>query len=108
MLPQKMRNLRSSICWKCTEIVNLTITVLFLYHFKYFTIPSGGSFWFLGGGGGVPTPLPTGLLLCVCVCMCVCVCVCVCVFPTKYFKLIQCNLASKYFNFIDIFVSQTL
>ena len=44
----KIRNLRSSNCWKYIEIVNLTITVLFLYHFKYFTIPSGGPFWFLG------------------------------------------------------------
>ena len=63
MLPQKKNiNLRSSNCWKCTEIVNLTIIVLFLYHFKYFTILSGGPFWFLGVGGGVPrTPLPTGL-----------------------------------------------
>ena len=68
--PEKIRNLRSSNCWKCTEIVNLTITVLFLYHFKYFTIPLGGPFWFLrGGGGGVrahpahPT-LPTGLGYC--------------------------------------------
>ena len=39
--PEKIRNLRSSNCWKCTGIVNLAITVLFLYHFKYFTIPSG-------------------------------------------------------------------
>ena len=45
----KNRNLRSSNCWKCIEIVNLTITTLFLYHFKSFTIPSGGPFWLLGG-----------------------------------------------------------
>ena len=32
----------------------------------------------------------------------------VCVFPTKYCKLIQCHLASKFFNFIVIFGSQTL
>ena len=32
----------------------------------------------------------------------------VCVFPTKCFKLIQSNLASKYFNFIAIFRRQTL
>ena len=31
----------------------------------------------------------------------------VCVFPTKYFKFIQCNLASNYFNnFMVIFGSQ--
>ena len=43
MLPRKkIRNLRSSNCWKCIEIVNPIINVLFLYHFKYFTIPSGG------------------------------------------------------------------
>ena len=36
-----------------------------LYHFKYFTIRSGGPFWLLGGGGGVHAhpvqPLRTGL-----------------------------------------------
>ena len=47
--PEKNRNLRSSNCWKCIEIVNLTITLLFLYRFKYFTIPSGGPFWLLDG-----------------------------------------------------------
>ena len=53
MLPRKkIRNLRSSNCWKCIEVVNFTITVLFLYHLKYFTIPSGGPFWLFGGGGG--------------------------------------------------------
>ena len=31
-----------------------------------------------------------------------------CVFPTKYSKLIQCNLASKYVNFIVIFRNQIL
>ena len=70
MLPRKKnRNLRSSNCWKCIEIVNLTITLLFLYHFKYSTIPSGGPFWILGGRGvGVCVrahpahpSLPTGL-----------------------------------------------
>ena len=55
--PEKIRNLRSSNCWKCIEIINPIINVLFLYHFKYFTIPSGG------GGGCVRTPpLPTGLM----------------------------------------------
>ena len=54
--PEKIRNLRSSKCWKCTEMVNLTITVFFLYHFKYFTIPSGGPFWFFWGGGGACAP----------------------------------------------------
>ena len=50
MLPRKKnRNLRSSNCRKCIEIVNLTITLLFLYHFKCFTIPSGGPFWLPGG-----------------------------------------------------------
>ena len=47
--PEKIRNLRSSNCWKCIQIVNPTTTTLFLYHFKSFTIPSGGSFWLLGG-----------------------------------------------------------
>ena len=59
LLRKKTWNLRSSNCWKCIEIVNHTITMLFLYNFKYFTIPSGGPFWLLGGR----TPLPTGLLL---------------------------------------------
>ena len=49
---EKFRNLRSSNCWKCVEIVNLTITALYLGHFKFFTVPSGGPFWLLGGGGG--------------------------------------------------------
>ena len=49
---EKTSNLGSSNCWKCTEIVNLTITVLFLYNFKYFTIPSGGLFGSGEGGGG--------------------------------------------------------
>ena len=49
--PEKIWTLRSSNCWICIEIVNLTITVLFLYHFKYFTIPSGEPFWLWGGGG---------------------------------------------------------
>ena len=51
MLPRKKkRNLRSSNCWKCIEIANLTITLLFLYDFKSFTIPSGGPFWLLAHG----------------------------------------------------------
>ena len=61
-LPEKIQNLRSSNCWKCIEIVNLTTTLLFLYHFKYFIIPSGGPFWLLGGA--CAPPLPTGLRLC--------------------------------------------
>ena len=48
-LRKKNRNLRSSNCWKSIELVNHTITTLFLYHFKYFTTPSGGPFWPLGG-----------------------------------------------------------
>ena len=46
---KKIRNLRSSNCWKCIEVVNPTITTLLLYHFKSLTIPSGGPFWLLGG-----------------------------------------------------------
>ena len=57
--PEKIRNLRSSNCWKCIEIANLTITLLYLYDFKSFTIPSGGPFWLLGGGVRVhPTHPP--------------------------------------------------
>ena len=48
----KIRNLRSSSCWKCIEIANPTTDTFFLYHSKSFTIPSGGPFWLLGGGGG--------------------------------------------------------
>ena len=52
MLPRKkIRNLRSSKCWKCIQIVIPTTTTLVLYHFKSFTISSGGPFWLLGGGG---------------------------------------------------------
>ena len=62
---EKMRNWRPSNCWKYIEIVNPTTTTLILYHFGFFTIPSGGPSWLLGGGGGcVRTPrtsLPTGL-----------------------------------------------
>ena len=50
----KIKNLRSSNCWKCIEIANPTTTTFFLYHFKSFTIPSGGPFWLLGGGGVHP------------------------------------------------------
>ena len=64
--PEKNRNLKTSNCWKCVEIVNPTITALYLGHFKSFTVPSGGPFWLLGGGGGACAPLaplllPTGL-----------------------------------------------
>ena len=45
-----MRNLRPSNCWKCIEIVNSTTTTLILYHFEFFTIPSGGPIWLLGDG----------------------------------------------------------
>ena len=64
MLPRKkIRNLGSSNCWKCIEIVNLTITLLFLYHFKYFTSHQAYLFGSWGGGSvRTPrTPLPTGL-----------------------------------------------
>ena len=47
---KKIRNLRSSNFEKCIQIVNPTTTTLVLYHFKSFTIPSGGTFWPLGGG----------------------------------------------------------
>ena len=61
---KKYINLRSSNCWKYIEIVNPTITTLFLYHFKSFTIPSGRTF----GSWGVAcapraSPLPTGLII---------------------------------------------
>ena len=59
MLPQKkIRNLRSSNCWKCIQIVNPTTTTLVLYHFKSFTILSGGPFWLLR------TPAPPYLRVC--------------------------------------------
>ena len=52
--PKHFCNFRSSICWKCTEIVNPTITTLFCNVFlkKPFIIPSDGPFLLLGGGGG--------------------------------------------------------
>ena len=64
--PEKNRNLRSSNCWKYIQIVNPTTITLVLYHFKSFTIPSGGPFWLLGGWGAPRAPpprLPTGLFL---------------------------------------------
>ena len=64
--PGKNRNdLRYSNCWKCIEMANPTITTLFLYHFKSFTIPSSGPFWLLRGACAprAPSPLPTGLVL---------------------------------------------
>ena len=61
--PEKFRNLRFSKCWKCVEIVNPTITALYLGHLQFFTVPSGGPFWLLGGCMRTPcTPLPIGLL----------------------------------------------
>ena len=70
---EKIRNLRSSNCWKCIQIVTPTTTTLVLYHFKFFTIPSGGPFWLLGGRGGRgwvrtprnPPPPPHCLRTCV-------------------------------------------
>ena len=63
MLPGKIiRNLRTLNCWKCIQIVNPNTTTLFLYHFKSFTIPSGGPFWLLGGGVRAPPPPPTPCL----------------------------------------------
>ena len=56
---KKNRNLRSSNFWKCIKIVNRTVTTLFLYHSKSFTILSGGPFWLLGGCVRTPrTPPP--------------------------------------------------
>ena len=53
--PEKIRNLRSSNCWKSIQIVDPNTTTLISYHFKSFTIPSGGPVFVilaLGGGGG--------------------------------------------------------
>ena len=50
--------LRFQNCWKCIEIVNPTITTFFLYHFEFFTIPSGGPFWLLGRGVRAPPAHP--------------------------------------------------
>ena len=49
MLPgEKIRNLRSSNCWKCMEIVNPTTTTLFLFHFKSSYDPIRRTFLALG------------------------------------------------------------
>ena len=56
--PDKNRNLRYSNCWKCIEIANPTITTIFLYHFKSFTIPSSGRFWLQGGVRAHPADPP--------------------------------------------------
>ena len=50
MLPRKKnRNLSSSNCWECIEIVNPNIATLFPIIFSSFTVSSGGPFWLLGG-----------------------------------------------------------
>ena len=56
--PETIRNLRSSNGWKCIQIVNPTITTLFLYHFKSFTIHQADLF---GSWAPRALPLPTGL-----------------------------------------------
>ena len=54
--PEKIRNLRSSNCWKCTEIVNLTITVLFFYHLNILRSHQADLLVLGGGGGGACAP----------------------------------------------------
>ena len=56
--PEKIRNLRYSNCWKYIQTVNAYTTMLFLYHFKSFTIASGGPYgsWEGGGGGSACAP----------------------------------------------------
>ena len=40
LLPGKIRNLRFSNCWKCTEIINSTITNVIFVSFKIFHDPT--------------------------------------------------------------------
>ena len=70
MFPRKkIRKLRSSNCWKCTELtemVNLNITVLFLYHLKIFYDPIRRTSVLVLGGvrahpAHPPPPTPTAL-----------------------------------------------
>ena len=56
--PEKIRNLRSSNCWKCIQIVNPATTTLVFYHFKSFTIAPGGPFLPLGGCVRTPRTPP--------------------------------------------------
>ena len=49
--PEKIRNLSSSNCWKCIEIVNLTITTLFCIILNL--LRSHQADLFGSGGGGV-------------------------------------------------------
>ena len=52
---EKIRNLRFSNCWKCTEIINPTITNVIFVSFKILYDPIRRTF-LAPGGGGVRTP----------------------------------------------------
>ena len=55
MLPwKKIRNLRSSDCWKCIEIVNLTITMLFCIILNILRSHQADLFGSWGGGWHPP------------------------------------------------------
>ena len=55
LLPEKIRNLRFSNCWKCTEIINPTITNVIFASFKIFYDPIRRTFLTPGGKHAHPT-----------------------------------------------------
>ena len=61
LLPEKIRNLRFSNCWKCTEVINPTITNVIFVSFKIFYDPIRRTFLAPGGRHAHsthPTPPP--------------------------------------------------
>ena len=64
LLPEKIRNLRFSNCWKCTEIINPTISNVIFVSFKNFYDPIRRTFLAPGGRHAHPThPRPPPLCL---------------------------------------------
>ena len=58
LLPEKIRNLRFSNCWKCTEIINPTITNVIFVSFKIFYDPIRRTFLAPGGWRAHPAHSP--------------------------------------------------
>ena len=63
LLPEKIRNLRFSNCWKCTEIINPTITNVIFVSFEIFYDPIRRTFFAPGGAACAPHAPPPPLCL---------------------------------------------